>query len=266
MGGVGSGRWKQRGSKGLVEAHACLSIRALPGTVLRRVGTTIQCRLHRAAAGGGHGPSVVTVTVRRGAVALAYRLPGEPPTRSYQAVIALDATPCPYGGHRFWFRCPGSGGPARCGRRVAQLFYTARLQGFACRQCLQLVYASQRRAPLDQAIHDAHAIMRRLGATPTGLPTVLPPRPTGMHQQTYRRMAQAYRHAVVLLELAFVLDWARQPPPQAMRSLPTACVPEPPLLLAADGQPLRGAAYLRQVRRDLRASRQRTWAPGEAEA
>ena len=51
--------------------------------------------------------------------------------------LALEWTPCNFGGERPWFICPGEG----CGRRVA-ILYGPTLP-LLCRQCRGLVYASQ---------------------------------------------------------------------------------------------------------------------------
>lgn len=51
--------------------------------------------------------------------------------------VSLTWTDCGFGGDRVWFLCPVES----CGRRVAMLYGTDK---FACRQCQNLVYASQK--------------------------------------------------------------------------------------------------------------------------
>lgn len=51
--------------------------------------------------------------------------------------IPLIWTPCHFGGWRPWFRC------LRCNRRVGKLYNSG--ASLACRQCMNLWYASQRR-------------------------------------------------------------------------------------------------------------------------
>ncbi len=53
--------------------------------------------------------------------------------------VMLDSTPCFFGGHRWWFICPGVAGRS-CNRRVGVLH----LKGpyFGCRHCHNLTYTS----------------------------------------------------------------------------------------------------------------------------
>lgn len=55
--------------------------------------------------------------------------------------IALTATPCSFGGTRFWFVCPLVRLGHQCGRRVGVLYRVDKY--FACRTCNRLAYASQ---------------------------------------------------------------------------------------------------------------------------
>ena len=73
--------------------------------------------------------------------------------------VALDWTPCGFGGKRVWWRCPAIG----CGRRVAVL-HGGRV--FACRQCNRLAYRSQREADDDRATRRADKVRKRLGWEP----------------------------------------------------------------------------------------------------
>jgi hypothetical protein len=51
--------------------------------------------------------------------------------------IELITTPCFFGRHRYWFRCPG------CQKRVGVLYKGSK--NFSCRTCNHLVYQSQQR-------------------------------------------------------------------------------------------------------------------------
>lgn len=51
--------------------------------------------------------------------------------------IAIERTPCHFGGSRVWFRC------LWCGRRCAIIYGISRDSYFACRLCLRLGYASE---------------------------------------------------------------------------------------------------------------------------
>jgi len=94
--------------------------------------------------------------------------------------VAIDRTPCNYGGSRVWFRCPAKG----CGRRVA-ILYGGEI--FACRHCYKLAYESQREAPHDRALRCTQAIRVKLGGSPS-LAEAFPEKPKGMHWRTYNKL------------------------------------------------------------------------------
>jgi hypothetical protein len=98
--------------------------------------------------------------------------------------VAVEWTPCPFGGNRAWFRCPS------CSRRAA-ILYGADL--FACRHCLQLAYESQREAPHYRALHKAQGIHEKLGGTGIIDDPVF--KPKGMHWRTYSRQMARLREA-----------------------------------------------------------------------
>src|SRR5579883_1132138 len=99
--------------------------------------------------------------------------------QSEEYPVRIERTPCNYGGHRAWFRCPALG----CGRRVAVLYGDG---FFACRHCHQLAYESQREAPYSRALERAQRILIRLGGSgSTSQP--FPAKPKGMHWRTYQR-------------------------------------------------------------------------------
>ena len=107
--------------------------------------------------------------------------------KSYEYPVFLDTTPCNYGGFRDWFLCPASG----CGRRVAILYGG---DTFACRQCYQLAYESQREASHSRALGRAQAIRHRLGGSPD-MSQGFPWKPKGMHWETYSRLRGEYERA-----------------------------------------------------------------------
>src|SRR3989338_5619504 len=55
--------------------------------------------------------------------------------------IELTATPCNFGGKRYWFICPLTKSGQYCGRRVGVLFGIGKW--FGCRCCGNIAYASQ---------------------------------------------------------------------------------------------------------------------------
>lgn len=58
--------------------------------------------------------------------------------------VALEATPCRYGGRRWWFRCPLSRDGVPCRRRVRKVYLCGRY--FGCRHCHDLTYRSRQRS------------------------------------------------------------------------------------------------------------------------
>jgi len=55
--------------------------------------------------------------------------------------VPLTATPCNYGGFRYWFTCPWYRNGIYCGNRVAVLYNISKF--FACRRCGNLIYMAQ---------------------------------------------------------------------------------------------------------------------------
>jgi len=55
--------------------------------------------------------------------------------------IMLAATPCNYGGVRYWFICPLSKNGQYCGRRVGVIYSIGKY--FGCRHCGEVVYDAQ---------------------------------------------------------------------------------------------------------------------------
>jgi hypothetical protein len=89
--------------------------------------------------------------------------------------VAIDWTPCNYGGERPWFLCPGRG----YGRHAVKLYLGN--PHFLCRRCYQLRYACQLEHEDDRLFRRRAKIAQRLGGDDSGL---LPSRPKGMHTTT----------------------------------------------------------------------------------
>ena len=103
--------------------------------------------------------------------------------------VLLERTACHFGGQRSWFLCPARG----CGRRCTNL-YGGRI--YACRLCYRLAYLSQRQSLSDRASDRAERLLDRLGwADMATIFDPAPPRPKGMHEQTYRKLAAKYEAA-----------------------------------------------------------------------
>lgn len=111
--------------------------------------------------------------------------------------IQLEWTQCHFGGTRPWFICPGRD----CGRRVA-ILYAGKY--FLCRQCQQLIYECQKERPEYRILRRTQKLHERLKGF-GGVIEGLPPRPKGMHERTYQRLAQRYECAERALNAA---EWA----------------------------------------------------------
>jgi len=113
--------------------------------------------------------------------------------------IHLDSTPCYLGRERMWFLCPW------CWRRCAILYGPGK--EFACRHCYRLNYESQRNNGRYTAMHKMQALRRKLGGS-ANLSEPFPPRPKGMHHNTYERL-QAKDERYERAQVAMFDRWLR---------------------------------------------------------
>ena len=70
-----------------------------------------------------------------------HRSTGEKTECDYK--VGLVATPCHFGGVRWWFICPLTTNGVPCGRRVAKLYCPPGATYYGCRQCYNLSYESR---------------------------------------------------------------------------------------------------------------------------
>lgn len=153
--------------------------------------------------------SRIRLTGESGIVTLDYRVDGKP----VHERITLDHLPNRYGGARTFFLCPG------CGRRVRYLYL--RWGRFRCRSCGRLNYRSQQHTKGDMLpYYRAAKLLRKrfrvapeLIPVPMDLPGFIPPRPKGMHWETYwrlyrelDRLKEEY-HAAFMAEARRILNW-----------------------------------------------------------
>jgi hypothetical protein len=160
MGGIGSGRW---GSRPIVE-H-CKTVSA---SRLWRGGGCNGVECWPSLIDDETGSAEIYFTLRDG--------------RRQQQSVALTSTPCHLGGRRWWFVCPLSG------RRVGTLHLPPDGTMFASRQAHRLGYRSQRIGPLDTAHARLARLYAKLDAQYHGWLGPPPPRPQGMHRETYLRL------------------------------------------------------------------------------
>ncbi len=177
MGGPGSGRWCRWDRRALVEDYLALDVRQMHHQGFLRPGRP---RLWSWRYEDGHTPSIsYQVCASQGSevtgVILDYRT-GSGEDMRYQ--VAVEWTPCNYGGQRPWFLCPD------CGRRVAILYGGLR---FLCRGCSGLRYLSQRGGPADRLLLKTQRIRERLGGS-ASTAEPFPGKPKGMHCRTYERL------------------------------------------------------------------------------
>jgi hypothetical protein len=113
--------------------------------------------------------------------------------------VRLATSPCHYGGHRWWWRCPLSG------RRVTKLYLAPGATVFAARRAYRLAYQSQRNTALDRSHDRQRRLYRRLGTDYDAFEQPPPPRPKGMHRRTYERLTGRLYDAMETHDAIFAL-------------------------------------------------------------
>jgi len=143
MGGYGSNRWGLW-YKRKTTVEDC---RSLDAAKLAREGVIVPGHYIRMSWGWWRGQDqskpaawisiVATTGAASGEARLLYtvkdRLTGK--SQDFDYVASLEATPCNYGGVRWWFHCP------ECDRRVRKLYMPPDGRRFLCRHCHDLTYA-----------------------------------------------------------------------------------------------------------------------------
>ncbi len=179
MGGLGSGNRYQFDKKTTTDECHGLDVRDLYREGLLKPGTCFRSSWSRA----GKEMASMRGFVNRDRVVLSYRhrsgLSAE--WEDVNEPVALEWTPCNFGGERPWLVCPGAG----CGRRVAVLYGPGKY--FLCRYCYDLRYESQREDKKDRALRRAQKIRERLGGS-RSMMEPFPERPKGMHHDTYMKL------------------------------------------------------------------------------
>jgi hypothetical protein len=100
--------------------------------------------------------------------------------RKSDYTIALQTTPQPFGGRRWWFVCP------RSGDLVAKLHLPNGAHAFASRQAHRLGYRSQRESARDRARSRTQNLRCKLGGS-MNLMEPIPMKPKWMRWRTYDR-------------------------------------------------------------------------------
>ena len=131
MGGPGSGKWFRWHPKMIVGTQPFIDIRTLKQKGVLYPGARRQISWSKF-----DDESFASLRVEEDRLVISYEyVDADGNQQSNQDVIAFDFTPCHFGGHRTWLKCP------ECTRRVVAVH---RVQsGFACRHCCNLTYRSQ---------------------------------------------------------------------------------------------------------------------------
>jgi hypothetical protein len=154
MGGFGSGR---KFGANVTEDYRCIDIRRWLRSNSLRPGCSFDWVWKR----NGEKVAAISVKVEVGQIRLIYSYQRNGGAReNLDYPVMLQATPCNYGGERYWFTCPAVG----CGRQVAVLYLGGKY--FACRHCYQLAYQSQREDKGDRGHRGAKKIREKLGWQP----------------------------------------------------------------------------------------------------
>jgi hypothetical protein len=194
VGGVGSGNWYRFTKKTTVEECRSLDVRRLHREGLLKPGYRFSWSWSRAGRQIAYIGGVVLGSSRPERVVLLFRYRSSPSAdwEDIQQSVALEWTPCNFGGERPWFVCPGVVNGVACGRRVAVLHVAGKY--FLCRHCYDLSYQSQRDNKMYRALHRAQKIRERLGGS-ANMMEPFPEKPKGMHWSTYERLFWEHREA-----------------------------------------------------------------------
>ena len=112
-------------------------------------------------------------------------------------VIALENTPCHFGGERTWFVCP------RCRQRVGILYPV--YGGFFCRRCNGLAYKSNNAGKLDRLINKKHKLGEKIfEGYENGFDWT---KKKHMHQRTFLKLSERYHRIDEQIDAAIAGMW-----------------------------------------------------------
>ena len=200
MGGFGSGRWAGQIGRTSVEICRFLDVAMLKGRGCLNPGCIGQWSWSQ------RGEQVASVFVRaaQGHVNLSYcRHFDDGTARWIDERIFVVEVPCPFGGSRPLFVCPGDSLKDACARRAVRLYE----QGgyIRCRRCHRLAYACQSEKAWERIMRRAGKIRIRLGGA-AGIAFPFPDRPKGMWRRTYTRQRGVAQHFDELAQAAVAIQ------------------------------------------------------------
>ena len=173
MGGRGSGRRSNYDGKRETCDSLPLDIRKITRKGLLKTDTSFSWQWLL----NDHPMASISIRVQSQSLVLSYRLKST--AEIVEQRIQTQKSACHLGGQRHWFTCP------KCSQRVAVLYAPGRF--FACRQCGDLAYATQKEGIGDRASTKADKIRKRLGWE-AGILNGNGSKPKGMHWKTYHRL------------------------------------------------------------------------------
>ena len=189
MGGSGSGSYYRYSSKETTDGLKCLDINWLNRNGYLKPGLRSSVHWWR---GTEHSGSI-NIYTEEASILLDYKHRfGGGDWESVTERVFLSWTHCNYGGRRPWFICPGVKSGVPCRRRVAKLYAAGKY--FLCRHCYNLAYDSQNEPERDRLLRITQNIRRSLGGS-ASLAEPFPPKPKGMHWNTYLRLQRKAEHA-----------------------------------------------------------------------
>lgn len=117
--------------------------------------------------------------------------------------VEIVATPCRFGGVRWWWICPTTG------RRCVMLYLPNGGVRFLSRAAYRLTYQSQKRTPLDRTHGRLAQMHRRLGGHYAGPDAAAPRKPKWMRWRTYDAACEGIEGERERLDVLFMKDAER---------------------------------------------------------
>jgi len=195
MGGPGSGRTSGLPKKRLTEHLISLDVRAM-----KREGDLYPgLRRHWQWRVNSYNEISMSLRIENGFIDLSYKHSNIETEHWEHQTIWLETSPCHFGGERVWFQCPSRG----CSRKVAVLYFT---NAFACRNCLDLAYMSQRESLVFRSSKRVDRTRKKLGWKP-GFLNGIEWKPKGMHWKTFGRLINEYEEELKGAKIHLASSW-----------------------------------------------------------
>jgi hypothetical protein len=195
MGGLGSGRWKDRARK-TVESYWTLDVNQLSEKGCLRPGWSGTCQWINC-----NEAFNIKLCAEADRLSLSYTLRVRDGKREDMVeTIPIVHLQCRFGGSRAYFICPGPEDAGNCGQRTIKLNLSGRY--FLCRHCNQLAYASQYERPWQRALRRANKLKQRLCIDVDA--EAFLDKPHGMWTRTFDRLLNEMLQAEILANEAQV--------------------------------------------------------------